>query len=207
MFIDRRDAGRQLAAALAYLAQRSPVILALPRGGLPLGREIADALDAPLDILIVRKLGVPSNPEFAFGAVGEGNTVVLDEETMALLGVSAVTRDRLITEAQTEIDRRVETYRGGLPLMDFQGRTVIIVDDGLATGATAEAGIRVARGLGAATVILAVPTGSAQAIARLSELCDDLVCLETPGWFGSVGSQYRSFPQVTDAQVISLLGR
>jgi len=207
MFIDRRDAGRQLAAELTDLAQRSPVILALPRGGLPLGREIADALDAPLDVLIVRKLGVPSNPEFAFGAVGEGNTVVLDEETMALLGVSAVTRDRLITEAQTEIDRRVAIYRGGLPLIDVKGRTVIIVDDGLATGATAEAGIRVARGLGAATVILAVPTGSAQAIARLSELCDDLVCLETPGWFGSVGSQYRSFQQVTDAQVISLLGR
>lgn len=207
MFIDRSDAGQQLAQALTSFASREPIILALPRGGLPLGREIANVLNAPLDVLIVRKLGVPSNPEYAFGAVGEGDSVVLDQQTIDLVGVSPVVRDRIITEAQSEIERRVEMYRGGLPLMDITGRTVIIVDDGLATGATAEAAVAVARKLGANYVVLAVPTGSSQAIERLRPLCDELACLQTPDWFGSVGSQYHSFPQVSDAQVVSLMNR
>lgn len=203
MFTDRRQAGRALAATLAPLASTNPLVLALPRGGVPLGREIADALGAELDVLIVRKLGAPANAEFAFGAVGEGNAVVLDQPTINALGISAAQQSAAIEEARTEVRRRVDAYRDGHPLPDLTGRTVIVVDDGLATGATAAAGVEVVRHLGAAHVVLAVPTGSEQAVQRLGRLCDEVVCLEIPAWFGSVGAQYEYFPQVSDAQVIA----
>lgn len=205
MFTDRRQAGQQLALALSSQAEASPVILALPRGGLPIGREVARELAAPLDVLIVRKLGAPTNPEFAIGAVGEGNVTVLDHASIAALGVSEVMRDRLITDATTEIERRIAMYRHGRDLIDVSGRTVIVVDDGLATGATAEAAVRVIRALGAHRVVLAIPTGSKQAIDRLSPLCDEIVCLEVPDYFGSVGGQYESFPQVPDNDVAAML--
>lgn len=205
MFTDRRDAGKKLAQSLARFAASAPVVLALPRGGLTIGREVSDALNAKLDVLNVRKLGAPSNPEFAIGAVGEGDVVVLDQESIAATGVSDVLRDRLITEAASEIERRVDTYRAGRPLTDVAGRTTIVVDDGLATGATAEAAVRVVRALGAAKVILAVPTGSRQALDRLLPLCDEVVCLEVPEWFASVGSQYDFFPQVSDQEVVAML--
>lgn len=205
MFTDRRDAGKQLANSLTRFASSTPIVLALPRGGLSIGREVADALNVQLDVLNVRKLGAPHNPEFAIGAVGEGSVVVLDENSISAAGVSDVLRDRLISEAETEIERRVDAYRGGRSLTDVAGRTVIVVDDGLATGATAEAAVRVVRALGAATVILAVPTGSRQALARLTPLCDEVVCLEVPEWFASVGSQYDFFPQVTDDEVVAML--
>lgn len=205
MFATRQEAGRQLAHALERFAEPTPVVLALPRGGLPIGRVVADELSAPLDVLIVRKLGAPQNPEFAFGAVGEGGIVVLDDRSIAGLGLSDVIRDRVITEALSEVDRRVDTYRRGRPLMDVKGTSVIIVDDGLATGATAEAAVRVVKALGAGHVVLAVPTGSPQAVDRLSSICDEVVCLEIPEWFGSVGSQYESFPQVSDDEVVAML--
>ena len=205
MFTDRRDAGKQLAHELMRLASTTPVILALPRGGLSIGREVADALNAHLDVLNVRKLGAPHNPEFAIGAVGEGGIVVLDEDSISAAGVSDVLRDRLISDADAEIERRVDAYRGGRSLIDVAGRTVIVVDDGLATGATAEAAVQVVRALGAATVILAVPTGSRQALTRLTPLCDEVVCLEVPEWFASVGSQYEFFPQVSDDEVVAML--
>ena len=205
MFSDREQAGAALARALSDFADEAPVVLALPRGGLPVARELARELRAPLDVLIVRKLGAPENPEFAFGAVGEGGVVVLDHGTIAGLGLSDVVRDRLITEATVEVERRMDLYRHGRALTDVAGRAVIIVDDGLATGATAEAAVRVVRALGANSVILAVPTGSRQAVRRMTAICDEVVCLETPDWFGSVGGQYREFPQVTDAEVAELL--
>lgn len=205
MFINRQQAGLELARALTRFAQPTTVVLALPRGGLPIGREVAAHLAAPLDVLIVRKLGAPQNPEFAFGAVGEGGVVVLDDASVAGLGLSAVIRDRVITEALNEVDRRVDAYRHGRALVNLRDKTVIIVDDGLATGATAEAAVRVVQALGADRVVLAVPTGSQQAVDRLARLCDEVVCLDIPDWFGSVGSQYESFPQVSDDEVMAIL--
>lgn len=205
MFTDRRQAGQELAHALSSKADTTPVVLALPRGGLPIAREVALELAAPLDVLIVRKLGAPMNPEFAIGAVGEGNVAVLDQVSIAALGVSDVMRDRLITDAMSEIERRIALYRHGRALTDVAGRNVIIVDDGLATGATAEAAVRVVRALGADRVTLAVPTGSHQAVDRLTPLCDEVVCLEIPEYFASVGGQYESFPQVPDDEVAAML--
>jgi predicted phosphoribosyltransferase len=171
----------------------------------PLGREVATALNAPLDVLIVRKLGAPHNPEFAIGAVGEGGSVVLDQASIEALGLSDVIVDRLISEARSEIDRRVDTYRHGNDVIDVTDRVVIVVDDGLATGATAEAAVAVVRHLGAAQVVLAIPTASRQAVDRLAAICDEVICLEMPQWFGSVGSQYEVFPQVSDDEVTALL--
>jgi len=205
MFSTRQQAGADLARALTKFTDSTPVVLALPRGGVPLGLQVAKALDAPLDVLIVRKLGAPHNPEFAIGAVGEGGAVVLDHPSIDALDLSEVIVDRLISEARSEIDRRVDTYRHGNELIDVADRVVIIVDDGLATGATAEAAVAVARHLGAARVVLAVPTGSHQAVERLTAVCDEVICLEIPEWFGSVGSQYVMFPQVRDDEVIAML--
>lgn len=205
MFTDRRHAGQELARALHRYASTAPIVLALPRGGVPIGREVASALDADLDVLIVRKLGAPSNPEFAFGAVGEGGAVVLDEQTLASMHMDDATVQRIVKEARREIARRVDAYRQGRELTSLSGRTAIIVDDGLATGSTAAAAVEVARSLGAQRIVLAVPTGSHQAVTLLRSRCDEVVCLEEPPWFGSVGAQYESFPQVSDTEVTALL--
>jgi putative phosphoribosyl transferase len=179
--------------------------LALPRGGVPIGREVASALDAELDVLIIRKLGAPNNPEFAIGAVGEGGAVVLDEQTVVSMHMDDATLERIVTEARREIDRRVDAYRRGRSLPSLAGRTVIIVDDGLATGSSAAAAVEVIKSLGAEHIVLAVPTGSHQAVTLLRDRCDEVVCLEEPPWFGSVGAQYESFPQVSDEEVLALL--
>ena len=205
MFSTRQQAGADLAHALTKFAGSTPVVLALPRGGVPLGLQVAKALDAPLDVLIVRKLGAPHNPEFAIGAVGEGGAVVLDHASIDTLGLSEVIVDRLISEARSEIDRRVDIYRHGNELIDVADRVVIIVDDGLATGATAEAAVTVLRHLQPARIIVAVPTGSRQAVNRVRALSDEVVCLEIPDLFDSVGSQYVMFPQVRDDEVIAML--
>jgi putative phosphoribosyl transferase len=205
MFIDRRHAGQELGRALHRYSGTDPIVLALPRGGVPIGREIASALDAELDVLIVRKLGAPNNPEFAIGAVGEGGAVVLDEQTVVSMHMDDATLERIVTEARREIDRRVDAYRRGRSLPSLAGRTVIIVDDGLATGSSAAAAVEVIKSLGAEHIVLAVPTGSHQAVTLLRDRCDEVVCLEEPPWFGSVGAQYESFPQVSDEEVLALL--
>ena len=207
MFVDRTHAGETLAEALQRQATGDPIVLALPRGGLPVAEPIARALGATLDVLIVRKLGAPTNPEFAFGAVGEGGAVVIDDQTVSDLHLDDATRDRIISDALIEIQRRVDSYRGGRELPILTGRTVIIVDDGLATGSTAAAGVAVVRAQGAEHIVLAVPTGSHQAVAAMRSRCDEVVCLEEPDWFGSVGSQYESFPQISDNEVIATLDR
>lgn len=205
MFTDRVEAGERLAVALQAAKQEHPIVLALPRGGVPVAKEVARKLGAPLDVLLVRKLGSPTNPEFAFGAIGEGGVLILDETTIAALNISEPIRERLIKEARTQVDTRVHTLRGGRALSDVCGRTVIIVDDGLATGATAEAAVTVLRHLQPARIIVAVPTGSRQAVNRVRALSDEVVCLEIPDLFDSVGSQYVMFPQVRDDEVIAML--
>jgi len=205
MFTDRRHAGQELGHALHRYAGTNPIVLALPRGGVPIGREIASALDAELDVLIIRKLGAPNNPEFAIGAVGEGGAVVLDEQTVVSMHMDDATLERIVTEARREIDRRVDAYRRGRSLPSLAGRTVIIVDDGLATGSTAATAVEVIKSLGAEDIVLAVPTGSHQAVTLLRDRCDEVICLEEPPWFGSVGAQYESFPQVSDEEVLALL--
>ena len=205
MFTDRRHAGQELGHALHRYAGTNPIVLALPRGGVPIGREIASALDAELDVLIIRKLGAPNNPEFAIGAVGEGGAVVLDEQTVVSMHMDDATLERIVTETRREIDRRVDAYRRGRSLPSLAGRTVIIVDDGLATGSSAAAAVEVIKSLGAEHIVLAVPTGSHQAVTLLRDRCDEVVCLEEPPWFGSVGAQYESFPQVSDEEVLALL--
>jgi len=207
VFTDRRDAGRKLAQALSSYAGLDALVLALPRGGVPVAQEVAREIGSAMDVLIVRKLGAPTNPEFAFGAVGEGGAVVLDEPTIAALGISDQVRDRLITEAATEIEHRVDVFRGGRDLTEVSGRTVIVVDDGLATGATAAAAVAVLRHLDAEKIVLAIPTASAQAVQRLSSLADEVVCLETPRDFGSVGAQYESFPQISETEVLESMRR
>ena len=197
MFTDRIHAGRELARSLARFRGSQPLVLALPRGGVPIGQEVASALDSDLDVLVVRKLGAPTNPEFAFGAVGEGGTVILDEQSVSSLHLDDATLQRIVDASRQEIDRRVDVYRRGRALPSLEGRTVIIVDDGLATGSTAAAAVEVVRSLGAAHIVLAVPTGSHQAVTLLRDRCDEVVCLEEPPWFGSVGAQYESFPQVS----------
>lgn len=205
MFIDRRHAGQELGRALHRYSGTDPIVLALPRGGVPIGREVASALDAELDVLIVRKLGAPNNSEFAIGAVGEGGAVVLDEQTVVSMHMDDATLERIVTETRREIDRRVDAYRRGRSLPSLAGRTVIIVDDGLATGSSAAAAVEVIKSLGAEHIVLAVPTGSHQAVTLLRDRCDEVVCLEEPPWFGSVGAQYESFPQVSDEEVLALL--
>lgn len=205
VFHDRRDAGRQLGRALRDYERTSPIILGLPRGGVPVADEVASALHAPLDVVIVRKLGSPMNPEYGFGAVGEGGALVTDEVARREVGVGDDELRRIIGRERAEIERRIALYRENRPMLDVTGRTVIVVDDGLATGSTASAAIAVLRHLGAGQIVLAVPTGSAQAVELLRAKADEVVCLETPDWFRAVGAQYEDFGQTTDHEVIEIL--
>ena len=205
MFRDRVDAGRRLARVLAPMRSAHPVVIALPRGGVPVAAQVATALAAPLDVLIVRKLGAPSNPEFAIGALGEGGARIVHEQACAAAGVSGAALDALVAREEQEIARRIRTYRKGRPMTPVRDRVVVLVDDGLATGATAAAGIAVLRQLGAARIVLAVPTGSSEAVRDLGLLADEVVCLDQPEWFGSVGAQYERFDQTDDAEVVDLL--
>ena len=205
MFRDRTEAGRRLARVLAPRALSDPVVIALPRGGVPVAAQVAATLHAPLDVLIVRKLGAPVNPEFAIGAVGEGGARVIHEQACAAAGVDRTDLDAMTTRGQREIERRIGTYRHGQPMIPVRGRVVVLVDDGLATGATAATGIAVLRQLGAAYIILAVPTGSGEAVRDLSGQADEVICLEQPAWFESVGAQYEQFDQTGDDEVVALL--
>jgi len=204
-FADRRDAGRQLAEALAPLAAEDPVVVALPRGGVPVALEVAGALGAPLEILAVRKLGAPHNPEYGIGAVAEDGTRVIDTEAIAVLGIDGGTLDSLIARETEELRRRVAAYRGDRPPLDLEGRTVIVVDDGVATGVTDTAALRAVRRRRPACAILAVPVCAPDSAARLREEADEVVCLTMPALLYGVGQWYRDFSQVSDEEVISAL--
>ncbi len=187
-------------------APARPVVVALARGGAPVAFEVARALHAPLEILAVRKLGAPRNPELAIGAVAEDGTGVLDQASIARLGVTDEMLDAALADASDEMVRRVERYHGGRPSIPLQGRTAIVVDDGLATGLTDLAAVRAIRARGAERIVLAVPVGTADAVALLAREADEVVCLQIPDALFSVGSWYEDFAPVSDEQVIELLG-
>lgn len=205
MFHDRAHAGRELARTLTN--HTDVVVLGLARGGVPVAAEVARVLRAPLDVLVVRKLGAPWNPEFGFGAAGEGGVTAVDDQVRQRIGVDDTTLKQLIADAQHEIDRRVARYRPGRSLLPVEARTVIVVDDGLATGSTAIAAVKVLRALDARRIIVAVPVGSRDAVARVRAVADEVVCVETPEWFEAVGSHYVDFGQITDDEVVELLHR
>lgn len=204
-FRDRDDAGRRLAAALASFRGQDVVVLGLPRGGVPVGSAVARALQAPLDVVVVRKLGVPFAPEVAMGAVGEGGVLVLNDSVLRDSGVSAGDLDRAVLREREEVALRVARFRAGRPPVELTGRTVVLVDDGVATGATARAACQVVRALGARAVVLAVPVGHPEAMTALGEVADQVVCLECPASFSAVGGAYRDFTQVSDDEVVALL--
>jgi putative phosphoribosyl transferase len=204
-FADRRDAGRQLAERLAPLAAEDPVVVALPRGGVPVAREVATALGAPLEILAVRKLGAPHNPEYGIGAVAEDGTRVIDFEAVAVLGLSGGVVDSLIDRETEELRRRVAAYRGDRSALDLEGRTVIVVDDGIATGVTDTAALRAVRRRRPMHTILAVPVCPPDSAARLRDEADEVVCLTMPPLLYGVGQWYRDFSQVSDQEVVTAL--
>jgi putative phosphoribosyl transferase len=207
LFPDRTAAGRELGAELARrLAERDVVVLGLPRGGVPVAAEVARALDAPLDVFVVRKLGTPGHPELAMGAVASGGTRVLNEGVLRRLGVPATAVEREVERQTQELVRREQAYRGARPLPELRGRTALLVDDGLATGATVRAAVVAVRELAPAAVVVAVPVGAPEACAALAEVADDVVCLYAPAQFAAVGVHYADFTQTSDEQVQALLG-
>ncbi|WP_405447453.1 phosphoribosyltransferase family protein [Streptomyces erythrochromogenes] len=207
LFTDRADAGERLAEAVRHLEGERPVVLGLPRGGVPVAFPVARALSAPLDVIVVRKLGVPHHRELGFGAIGEGGVRVISED---IVRSSRVTQQELadVEHAEkAELARRARRFRGGRSRVPLDGRTVIVVDDGIATGATAAAACRVVRAQGAARVVLAVPVAAPDAVARLRGETDEVVCLCAPRAFRAVGEWYRDFSQTSDEEVVSLLAR
>jgi len=205
-FRDRVDAGARLGEALVGADLGGDVVVAgLPRGGVPVAAEVAARLGAPLDVVIVRKLGVPGQRELAMGAVGEGGVVVHDDRVMAAVHPSSQAVARAVATEQAEVEARAHRFRPGRERRSLAGRTVVLVDDGLATGSTAEAAVRVARAQGADRVVVAVPVGSPGAVARLASVADDVVCLAAPAGFGAVGAHYEDFSETTDDEVVRLL--
>jgi putative phosphoribosyl transferase len=207
LYRDRGDAGGRLAEALHMYRERHPVVAALPRGGVPVGFEIARALGSELDAVVVRKVGAPHQPELALGAVGEDGVVVLDERLIARLGVNDATREELVRRAERELDERRTSIRSVRPAARVKGRTVIVVDDGLATGSTMRAAIAVLRRRGARRIAVAVPVGAPDTVAGVALVADDVVCPATPPNFMSVGQWYADFSPVSEDTVLRLLGR
>lgn len=205
-FRDRHDAGRRLAAELLVYRDEAPVVIGLPRGGVPVAEEIAAALDAPLDVLAVRKLGAPHNPEYGIGAIAEGGIRVFDSEALAVLGINGGVLDSIVSREAEELRRRVAAYRGERPLVDLRGRTAIVVDDGVATGVTDTAALRAVRRLAPRRLVLAVPVCAPDSAGRLREEADEVVCLNEPPLLYGVGQWYRDFSQVSDGEVIAALG-
>ncbi len=208
-FADRSNAGRLLAARLLRLKGRRPVVLALPRGGVPVGFEVARALAAPLDLALVRKIGAPHQPELAIGAIADGATPVVETDPVliARLRVTPAYFEQAKQAELAELERRRQAYLGDRPPEDLHGRVAIVVDDGIATGATMRAALRSVRRRGPVLLVLAVPVAPPVTLARLGAEADEVVCLETPEEFMAVGEFYRHFPQLDDAEVTALLAQ
>jgi putative phosphoribosyl transferase len=208
MFSDRRDAGVQLASRLEeYKGQTGLLVLALPRGGVETGYEIAHYLKVPLDIVIVRKIGFPGQPELAIGAVSETGGVVLNDSIISMYGVSKDYIEREVSQQKKEISRRVELYRKGRRLPSLEGKTIILVDDGVATGATVKAAIITLKEEKLKKLIVALPVAPVSMADEIEQMADTLICIETPFDFMAVGAYYHDFTQVSDEEVIDLLKR
>jgi putative phosphoribosyl transferase len=204
-FVDRTDAGRRLAERLRQYQVQEPIVVGLPRGGVPVAAEVARALHAPLDVLVVRKLGCPFQPELGMGAIGEDDTIILNHGLIASIGLRPDEVEEVIRRERAELARRVRRYRGDRPPEPVSGRTVILVDDGLATGATARAAIKVLRDRGARRVVLAVPVASPQTVEALGGIADEVVAVQTPELFFAIGQFYADFAQTSDEEVVQLL--
>jgi predicted phosphoribosyltransferase len=206
-FRDRADAGRQLAARLDHLRGAAPLVLALPRGGVPVGAEVARALDAPLDVFLVRKVGAPGHRELGIGAVAQGDVRIFNEAAIEALGLPWHAVEAIVREETAELERRLERFRGDRALPDLRGRTIILVDDGLATGVTALAAIRALRLLDPARIVLAVPVCAPETAETLRAEVDEFACVLAPADFYAVGLWYDDFDQTTDEEVVDLLQR
>jgi predicted phosphoribosyltransferase len=204
-FTDRREAGRQLAVHLSSLADGAPVVLGLPRGGVVVAAEIADALRAPLDVLIVRKLGYPGHSELAIGAIAQGGYRWVDDDLLAVDRVAAAGLADVVAREEAELARRIERYRGHRERLALKGRTVVVVDDGLATGWTARVALDAVRAAGARRIVLAVPVAPPSAITTLQRSADEVVALATPSRFTAISQWYQDFRQVGDDEVLDLL--
>jgi putative phosphoribosyl transferase len=205
-FADRREAGKELASMLRKYAGRDDlVVLALPRGGVPVAFEIAEALGAPLDIFVVRKLGMPGHPEYAMGAIASGGIRVISDDVIRWYGISPAAIEAVAREELAELERREREYRRGRPLTSLHGKTVILVDDGLATGSTMRAAVQAVRALQPARVVVAVPVGAPQTCEEFNDITDETVCARTPEPFSAVGLWYRDFSQTSDEEVRALL--
>jgi putative phosphoribosyl transferase len=206
-FPDRRHAGSQLAEALQKAGIGPDVVLGLPRGGVPVAFEVSASLGIPMDVIVVRKLGAPFQPELAMGALGEGGVRVENREVLRLVGLDEPTFDLVVDRESEELERRAALYRGNRPRLDLEARRVVIVDDGIATGSTARAAARVARVQGASHVVVAAPVASSLGLASLADVTDEVVCVTVPEPFYAVGEWYLDFSQTSDSDVRDLLAR
>lgn len=204
-FADRRDAGRRLADRLLPLATEDPVVVGLPRGGVPVAAEVSLALGVPLEFLAVRKLGAPHNPEYGIGAIAEGGTRIFDPEALAVLGIDNRTLEAIVAREMAELHRRVDAYRRDRPARLLRDRLVIVVDDGVATGVTDTAALRDVRSLQPRHLVLAVPVCPPDSASRLRKEADEVVCLFEPTLLYGVGQWYRDFAQVSDDEVVAAL--
>ena len=206
VFADRHAAGAEVAARLDHLVERGDtIVLALPRGGVPVGYEVAQRLKAPLDIFLVRKLGVPGHEELAMGAIASGGVRVLNDDVIRWYGIPTEAIDSVARKELAELERREREYRPGRPAPQLQGKTVILVDDGLATGSTMRAAVQAARAQRPARIVVAVPVGAPETCRELAAIADEVVCARTPQPFSAVGQWYRDFSQTTDDEVRALL--
>lgn len=206
-FANRQEAGQKLADRLVEYRDADPIVLALPRGGVPVAAEVADKLGAPLDVIVARKIGAPGQPELGIGAIAEGGARVVDERTTGFLRLDDDDLEAKIAEEETELARRVRDYRGDRALPSLEGRTVLLVDDGLATGVSARAAVRALRGLNTGHIVVAVPVCPPATAEAMRGEADEVIALDTPSDFAAVGQWYVDFAQTTDQEVIDLLDR